>query len=208
MEDYYKIYLTDYALPGFCSGGEKYYGTLDEIKEFIITVAEKQSGDLDGLKTALELYLSGDTSAKHNVAYNNELLLTPVELKKKVEFNIGKLEWTHINIYGYPYYMKADEGTISEIVIQDGDTFVKCVKAELKNLMYKSDPPIDQWRKLDGCFWGFPELLQYNKDKDTIFSALYCVERESKEEDDPALTIGVVKELVFEEFCNNIFGDG
>ena len=208
MEQFYKIYLTDYALPGFCSGGVKYYGTMDELREFIMTVAEKQGKDLDGLKAALESFLAGEQDVQHNVAYDYKPFLTPVEIKSEVAFNIGKIEWTHINIYGYPYYMKADEGTISEVILKDGDTYVKCAKAELKNLMYKSDPPIDHWRKLDGGFWGFPELLLYNKDKDTTFSALYYVERESKEEDDPALTIGDVKELLFEEFCNNIFGDG
>ena len=124
--------------------------------------------------------MAGDVAVCHDVAFGEKQFLTAVNLIKQSEFIFEKYEWTHINIWGFPYYMKTDGGKVKELVLQDGEDFVKCAKAEFKNLMYHADPPLDKWDKMTGGFWGFPELIRYDKSRDATISSLFFIEKRSQ----------------------------
>ena len=208
MESFYKLELTDYALPDFCSGGEYYYGMLDDIKAFVSAMRKVSDSDVDGLEKALTAFLSGKRSVKHPVAYSQKQFLIPVELiDRKVHF-LENYEWTHTNIWGFPYYMRLSQGTAHEVVLKDGGNYVRCVKLDAQNLMYNADFPCDQWMSAGACFWGFPGLLRYEKHGDRTFSDMFFVESISQNVNECLTEIGQIEKLNFKNFCDSIFGDG
>ncbi len=207
-EQFYKLELTDYALPGFCSGGASYYGTLDGVKDFISAMRKQSDADLDGLEKALNAYLAGEQSVKHSVAYSQEQFLVPVELvESKVQF-LENYKWTHTNIWGFPYHMKIAKGTAHEVVLKDGENYVRCVKLDAQKLMHCGEPPCDHWMSIGAGFWGFPGLLRYEKRGDRTFTDLFFVESVSQNLKECLSEIGQIEKLNFKSFCDSIFGDG
>jgi len=207
-EQFYKLILTDYALPGLCSGGESYYGTLEGVKAFISAMRKQSDDDLDGLEKALNAFLAGEQSVKHSVAYSQEQFLIPVELvESKVQF-LENYKWTHTNIWGFPYYMKISKGIAQEVVLKDGENYVRCVKLDAQKLMYRADPPCDHWMSIEAGFWGFPGLLRYEKIGDRTFTDLFFVETISNDLKECLTEIGQTESLNFKNICDSIFGDG
>lgn len=208
LAQFYKLELTDYALPGFCSGGASYYGTFDGVKSFIFAMRKLSDTDLDGLETALTAYVAGDHSVKHSVGYGQEPFLIPVELvESKVQF-LENYKWTHTNIWGFPYYMKFAKGMVHEVVLKDGNNYIRCVKIDIQKLMHCGDPPCDHWMSIGAGFWGFPGLLRYEKPNDRTFSDLFFVESFSENLNDILSEIGKIECLNLKSFCDSIFGDG
>ena len=204
----YEIDLDDYSLPGFCSGTRKYYGTADEVKAFVLSLNNAEGSHLENLVKAIDFNCSNGYILRHTVEYDKGLFISPVTLIAQASFRIKAPEWMHLNIYGYPYYMKADSAIISEMIVKSRKIYVKCARAELKNLRYSIHPTKGKWKKLTDGFWGFPGIIQYDPKGDKTFSSLFFVEKESERKNDPELKIGDPKNIDLSGFCDNIFGDG
>lgn len=81
-KEFYKITLTDYAIPSFCSCGKDYYGTIEEVEDLINGNKKNNSieSDIEGLQAAFTEYKSGNIECEHTVAYSKAKFLTPVRL--------------------------------------------------------------------------------------------------------------------------------
>lgn len=203
-EPIYALALDDYATVSFCSFSKNYYGTVDEISEFISSLENNER-----IKVALEEYKSGNKNAEHIVAYKSTKLLTPVISHSSHIYVFEDEKWTHENIYGYPYEMHADRIEAQQIIINHNNNFLRCIKATFFNLSYQDLIRKDKLVPIKK-FWGFPNLYKtnfINKDKCIIESRFFVVEETyaSYKEASDSLDI---ERITFKSLMDDIFGDG
>ena len=94
-KEFYKITLTDCAIPSFCSGGKDYYGTIEEVEDPITAIKNNNSieSDIDGLQAAFTEYKSGNIECEHTIAYSKTNFLTPVKLIAENELIVDKYKF-------------------------------------------------------------------------------------------------------------------
>ena len=140
-KQFYRIRLTDYARPGFSSGWKDYYGTQEEIEELIIAIRNNKSigNDVDGLYAVLTEFKSENKNCEHPVEYGSSQFLTSVRLIGKSEHYEKSYKWKHVNIWHYPYYMRAKVAMFRQIIIKDGKDYIRAIKPECEFLEYALD---------------------------------------------------------------------
>ena len=176
---FYRLRLTDYACPGFSSGWKDYYGTQEEIEGMIIAIKNNKSidNDVDGLYAALTEFKLGNKTCEHSIVYGRSRFLTPVRLIGKSEHYEKNYMWKHVNIWHYPYYMRAKVATFRQIVIKDGKDYIRAIKPEFEFLEYALAETFRHSDKVGVMFWGFPEMIQYNDKTKIASSRLYILEK-------------------------------
>ena len=205
-QTYYCLYLDDYAKPGFCSAGKTYYGTMNDIEKFMnALMLNKRKESMKTVTDAFKEYCDGNTSVTHNVAYNESMLIEPIKLIKEEMFEIDNPEWEHINIWGFPYMMKASKATVTQLLLKKGKKYIRCIKPAFTEFYYTGHPECG-YLKLTDNFWGFPEVIEM---KNEVHSGrLYQIEKIYENKTDAMKDMGDVSKLDYTEFCNDIFGDG
>lgn len=209
MEQFFKILLTDYACPSFCSFSKAYFGSLAQIVEFIARVKEESPDyDVDGLQKAITAYQGGERNVKHPVAYAEEPFLTPVKVVRHREVILEQHEWTHFNTWGCSYFLRTPRIDGQELLIQDNSCFFRCAILGVQNLEFSVNLERPRWRKLDGGFWGFPGMLKYDEKEDKVMSSLFFVEKNFEKEQDAVDDFLNSEKIELQSFSENIFGDG
>ena len=209
-KQFYRIRLTDYARPGFSSGWKDYYGTQEEIEELIIAIRNNKSigNDVDGLYAVLTEFKSGSKNCEHPVEYGSSRFLTPVRLIGKSEHYEKSYKWKHVNIWHYPYYMRAKVAMFRQIIIKDGKDYIRAIKPEFEFLEYALDEAFRYSDKVGVMFWGFPEMIRYNDDTKTTSSRLYVFEKRYTDKLSACADLNMKDKIELQSFCDEIFGDG
>ena len=207
---FYRLRLTDYARPGFSSGWKDYYGTQEEIEGMIIAIKNNKSidNDVDGLYAALTEFKSGNETCEHSIEYGRSRFLTPVRLIGKSEHYEKNYKWKHVNIWHYPYYMRAKVATFRQIVIKDGKDYIRAIKPEFESLEYALAETFRHSDKVGVMFWGFPEMIRYNDDIKTTSSRLYILEKRYADKLSACADLNMKDKIELQSFCDEIFGDG
>ena len=211
-KQYYAISLWDYSLPAICSGSSYYYGTMNEITRFMEALSEKEKTGFENTIAAFEQYKQGVEDATHNVAYAQMRLITPVKLIEEGSQSFPACEWTYLNTYGAPYYLKCDGGKCVQLLVKRDKKYYKCIRFYLENLQYSSDYDRDSWRKLDGGFWGHPCMIDVDRFRDSKFvvhSNLFAEEKvfdTIKAAHLDNLNNNTVPDIA--AFAKDVFGDG
>lgn len=199
MNKIFHIELDDYAKPSFVSFGKSYFGTMADIEEFI----NKFDEDDDELVKAFEEYKNGNTDAEITVAYNKRKLLEEVKVYESKEMNTSGFEWVHINIWGFPYYLKCDGLKSLHYWIKSGTDLYRIIKANFTNLQYKNS--LDKWTDIN-AIWGFPHIIEFG-----TYNMLMVVEKKFetlRELKKDMKQFSSIDDMDFTSFCNDIFGDG
>ncbi len=209
-KQFYRIRLTDYARLGFSSGWKDYYGTQEEIEELIIAIRNNKSigNDVDGLYAVLTEFKSGNKTCEHSIVYGRSRFLTPVRLIGKSEHYEKSYKWKHVNIWHYPYYMRAKVAMFRQIIIKDGKDYIRAIKPEFEFLEYALDEAFRYSDKVGVMFWGFPEMIRYNDDTKTTSSRLYVFEKRYTDKLSACADLNMKDKIELQSFCNEIFGDG
>lgn len=207
-KEYYILHLEEPALPGFVSGEKIYVGTEAELRN-VATNMENKEQYLETAKSIHD-YFNGNQSAKHSIAYNIQNVLIPINVEAECKTSFNQYQWTHYNIWGFPYEMKCDNTLIHQIVFKYENRFYRCVRAWLKNLQYKSVSGSVNYLK--GGFWGNAVILDVATDSETedfIFNNLLYV-AEEKYDDISAATedLGIDTKIELKRICDEIFADG
>ena len=203
----FRIELDDYALPAFSSGSKYYFGTLEQIGEWIsaIKADEQMASEFETLIETYHTFYDGDLYVTHNVAHRNVPFLKPAKILHKEHVHVGRYDWMHINIRGFPYYLKCDGFETTHLWLKCGKKYYRYLFAEIKNLRLKN--AVGEWDAL-GMYWGFPKILV---EEDGITrNRLAEWEKSFKTLDDARddwETFPLLKETDFCEFFNDIFGD-
>ena len=63
IKDFYGVRLNNYFSPSFCLNHKMYFGTLNNIREFIRSMGRSEQSYI--LRKALKRYISGETDRLH-----------------------------------------------------------------------------------------------------------------------------------------------
>ena len=203
---FYKITLTDCAIPSFCSGGKDYYGTIEEVEDLITAIKNNNSieRDFEGLQAAFNEYID----CEHAVAYSKAKFLTPVKLIAENELIVDKYKWKHINIWHCLYYMHAGVSHFKQVVLQDGGNYIRVIKPEFDELRYAIEEQSESQDKIGGMFWGFPEMIKYDSRTKKTLSRLYLYEERYSDKATACRDLDNTEKIDLQSFCDDIFGDG
>ena len=207
---FYKITLTDCAIPSFCSDGKDYYGTIEEVEDLITAIKNNNSieSDIDGLQAAFTEYKSGNIECEHTIAYSKTNFLTPVKLIAENELIVDKYKWKHINIWHCPYYMHAGISHFKQVVLQDAGNYIRVIKPEFDELRYAIEAQSESQDTIGGMFWGFPEMIKYDSRTKKTLSRLYLYEERYSDKAAACRDLDNTEKIDLRSFCDDIFGDG
>ena len=135
---YYRLELDDYSAAAFTSFGKYYYGTLDEIRDFIDELCSNEDfGDrFVELISAFHAFEAGQHDVKHNVAYRDVPLLVPVRLLYKEKITLDNHAWEHLNTWRWPYNMRCEKVESEHLWFACGREYCRAAKAVFTNLQY------------------------------------------------------------------------
>ena len=205
----YRLMLDDYSAASFTSFGKAYYGTLEQITGFIdsLETDEELEGRYTELIAAFRRFCSGDQSVTHNVAYQKVPLLEPVKLIGSTTQRLDNYRWEHKNTWGWPYAMRCDAVETQHYWIAAEGYYARCVIALFENLAYHGVG--HEWNQVGTMLWGFPHIIESSGDLVTN-TLLVEEKRFSKRKDMLAdkEAFAENRDVNFEAFCNDIFGDG
>lgn len=199
-EKIYHIELDDCATPAFVTFGKDYYGTMSDLEEFI---SKFEPGEQQELVGAFKEYKQGNSDVEIPVGFWKSKMLEEVKVYGKKQFSCGEYEWEHINIWGFPYYMKCDALQSVHYWIKDGEKLCRIIKAKFTNLQYKN--AIGKYSEI-GMIWGFPHIIEFG-----TYNTLMVVEKQFETENElkeNMRSFNSVSDMDFTEFCNDIFADG
>lgn len=176
----------------------------------VIAIKNNKSidNDVDGLYAALTEFKSGNKTCEQSIEYGRSRFLTPVRLIGKSEHYEKSYKWKHVNIWHYPYYMRAKVATFRQIVIKDEKDYIRAIKPEFESLEYALDETFRHSDKVGVMFWGFPEMIRYNDATKTTSLRLYILEQRYADKLSACADLNMKNKIELQSFCDEIFGDG
>ena len=207
-EPYYAFYMDDPASPSFCSCSKIYIGT----KVDMLRVAEnlRTCGIYyEDTVAGIHAYFDGKTDVTHNIAYQDIPVLEPVEVLETSEMQIGAKEWVHLNAWDCPYKMRFTAAHISQVLLQKDGSFLRCIRASISNLQYWAFN--NEWRLAGEFVFGNGAILDTCNKPDgstTVRTILYVTEDQADSLEEQRRKMNDPDALVFDEICDEIFGDG
>ena len=203
----YKLSLDDYSAASFTSFDKDYFGTINMIQDFILSIQndEKISEDYKSLINTFDEYKQ-NKNITHSIAYKEVPFLIPVDTIATMTSSFENHKWEHINTWGYPYNMKADEIHSIHMWLSYNETFVRCIKATFHNLTYEHlngtySPP--------GMLWGFPHQIE-TKNNET-YNQLFVIEKTFNNKNDAIKDFHDFRtnqDIILTQIINDIFGNG
>ena len=209
MNDFYGVRLNNYFSPSFCLNHKMYFGTLNNIREFIRSMGRSEQSYL--VRKALKRYTSGETDVTHRGAYIEQNLIEDVELIAEGKVKLGAAAWEFLNVWYSPQYMESDSAVVKIALIKYENQYLRVIKASVRGLRTSPElnRPKEQWIELPYGFWGHPGILSSSQEENTyiVYSNLYMKEKEyvTKEE---ALEKFHTDEICLNCFCEDVFGNG
>lgn len=203
---HYVFYLDDPATPSFCSFDKLYVGTQGTIAKGIERM--RAENHYPHTVEAYDQFLAGDKEVTHYVAYAPCRLLTPVRVLHATTLELGPHSWEHLNTWECIYKMRFKHATVRQILIRHKNKYHRCIRAEITDLCY--DATID-WQPLTSGFWGHDYLLEVQQlpDGHFVFSnTLYVEEDQFATKEEAIALMSDPSKVVFDNICDEIFGDG
>lgn len=206
-KQHYVIYLDNYALPGICSGVKDYFGTIEEMKEFILAL--KKDGHFSKTVEAFDKYLAGDTKAMHYACYTQQLLMNRAKCLATRNQYVESKKWEFLNTFGFPYTMSFESVGVRIALLSYQGKFCRAIRVRFKNLAYMNETIDTAMEILDGeMLWGHPGIYQVEEKDGAIYmtSRLYFPEKYYKTKEEALSDFN--SDICFDVCCQDVFGDG
>ena len=206
---YYRLELDDYSAAAFTSFGKYYYGTLDEIRDFIAQLSNDDDfhDRFSELISAFQAFEFGQHEVTHQVAYRETPLLVPAHLLHKEKITLDNYAWEHLNTWRWPYPMRCEKVESEHFWFACDREYFRATKAVFTNLQYAG--AIGQWKDVGNMLWGFPCILAGGPAgfRNQLGEPEMRFQNKTEAQKDwEAFTIAPNPD--YTEFCNDIFGDG
>ena len=205
---YYRLELDDYSAAAFTSLGKYYYGTLDEIRDFIAQLSNDDFHDrFSELISAFQAFEFGQHEVTHQVAYRETPLLVPAQLLHKEKITLDNYAWEHLNTWRWPYSMRCEKVESEHFWFACDREYFRATKAVFTNLQYAG--AIGQWKDVGNMLWGFPCILAGGPAgfRNLLGEPERRFQSRAEAQKDWAAFI-IKPDPDYKEFCNDIFGDG
>lgn len=203
----YMIVLDECASPAFWTAYKDYLGTPGEI----LALFE----GCDGLwpKIAKDYFEDDEAKYEHiGFLLGGEPALAPVELILRRRIVIEKLRFDHRNVWFCIYKIRAARAVVDLFYIRtDKGKFMRCVKAVLEQPEYLDDffCHHEKWYDMTTSEpWGYPGMLQLDKQKKTICNSLGYIDKTFRSERQMYCDIKHPDKVDFQGFFDDYFGDG
>lgn len=187
-EKIWELSLNDPATVSFCTFSKGYYGTKEEINEYL-QVLEEDPGTRE---VYWELRKVRSAMAGYRLIDRQELILE-------------NKEWSHMNIWDCEYRLKASRIEISQLLLEGQGEFLRCIRPVFYDLMSYNNY-WKEWRAVPERFWGSPKILYKQDEK--IGTRLYIRINRYNSLDEALPSLFDADTLDFKKVCDEIFGDG
>ena len=211
QKQYYQLVLREYASPAFCSFAKFYHGTISDIRKLMDALAAiNDDGCYNNLLHAFQEWEHGNTAVTHDVAFLEFQLLTPEEMVACKEYTLEKVGWRHINVWEYAYDMKAEAILVREIVLKQGDKYIRCIRPVFENLMVSvpDHPVLSKWDPVGSMFCGFPCMITVDDEEKCTTPRLYMEQGTYENLEDAIADLEDPEKIDFSVVCDDIFGNG
>lgn len=203
-DKYYAFFLDDYATVSFVSGGKVYFGTMDD---FARLLKDKRN---EKFIEPYEKFKKGNRTVECAVAYGKHRFAYPVHLLDTTTETVGAERYEHTNIYGFPYYILYDKKVETRYLIKYKNMYHVAYRLQLENMRCEDTmSKLGEWKIRS--FWGFPSMIQNisNNPKKSIHENVLLELTEAYPTEEEARAVfSIQRSLNYEEFYNDIFGDG
>lgn len=203
---YYSVLLSDYALPGFCSGTKEYCATED----VILRVLEGSGTEREDLIQAAKSYFAGTGDGKGVVLYSEEQFLAQLLYLGEESLSISNFTHTHHNIWGFEYWMRAKRMDCRFVYVMDRDgKYRRAFQLAFTNLEYTPhEPPNECWTELsEENAWGHPGVL-IDSEPSVLQNQLLIFDRVFDKKEDVQKDMDSPAEIDYRRFFDEIFADG
>lgn len=202
---YFQMELDDMAAPSFVSFGKYYFGTMEEIADFVCALEDKQLSP--DLVAAFRAYKNGEYNIRHPVANRYVPLLKPARLLHEETRTLENFFWVHINVWDAPYALECNNVETRNVWLECGGIHFRALYARFTGLKVSGATAL--WRPVGHSLCGYPEMLHY--EQPVLYNRLAEFERTFESSDDMEEDWRLFCERPhpdFTEFCNDIFGNG
>ncbi len=176
-EQYFSIKLDCLIMPEERLVVKRFYGTLAQIADLMNHFEEDEWSSLYYASTicAWRDYQCGILGAVHTVGNAQERLLTPLSEVCRSAYLVDNPRWTYRNKFGCTMCAKADLSDADQLLLQDGDHYLRCVRFWFEGLSHVHSEK--GWIPCDGKPKGIPYMIVCYEEG-AVTSALYVLEEE------------------------------
>ena len=161
-EKMYELVLEDYSFPRYASAVKPYYGTMDDIINLMVRLADNDWTRTRYQETidAAEYYVLDD-EITHTVAGQVLPVLTPVQEVYRFETQLHNLRWNYTAFGGAVYPCWATEIDVCQSLICTERGYERCIRASISglNICYHSTG----WTTPGGVIKGFPGIVTWDE---------------------------------------------
>ena len=202
-EQHFAIQLEDYSLPAILPFPKTYYGTLSQIGALMDCLAADPDTAIRFASTirAFNDYKAGHLGAVHEVCGRTFRLLTPVNLIRETVILDQNVQWDFEN-GAYNHRVRAGFVDLHQVLLQDGDMYLRCVRPCYENLMYED--PYEGWTSMPACNYGFPYM--YEAEPGWHYARLYTLEQVEVSAAPCLIRMHDTCYVSHHEACNDLFG--
>lgn len=166
-KQYYEINLEDYSFPRYASAVKSYYGTMDDVINLMVRLADNDWTRIRYQETidAAEYY-DLDPEITHTVAGQVLPILTPVEEIARFETKLTNRSWYYTAYNGVVYPCWAENLDVCQTLIRAGDGYRRCLRASVSglNVCHHSIG----WANPTDVIKGFPGMVSWDGEHHTM----------------------------------------
>ena len=203
-DKYFAFFLDDYATVSFVSGGKCYFGTMDD---FARLLKDERN---DKFVAPYKAFQEGNRTVECDVAFGKYRFAYPIKVLDMRTETYGAERYEHTNIYGFPYFVLYDKKVETRYLIKYKNMYHVAYRLQLENMRCEDNlSKLGEWKLRS--FWGFPSMIQNistDSQKTIHENVLLELTKAYATEEEARLVFSTQRLLNYEEFYNDIFGDG
>ena len=161
-EKMYKITLEDYSFPRYTSAVKSYYGTMDDIINLMVHLADNDCTRTRYQETidAAEYY-DLDNEIMHTVAGQAFPILTPVQEVCRFETQLINQCWDYTTFSGAVYPCWAAQVDVCQTLIRTESGYERCLRASISGLSICHHGT--GWTTPGNVIKGFPGVVTWDE---------------------------------------------
>lgn len=178
QEQYYLFHLAEMVMPEERIVVKEFCGTLEQISDLFSEIDKDEWCQYFYSSTlmAWDKFSAGDLGAVHCVEDGKlERLLTPVSELARACFLVDDVQWQYQDKFGCGLRARAECAGINQVLLQDGDRYIRCCKYWLQGLQRVHGEK--GWIPYDNAPQGLEHLFVH-RHANSVFSRLYLPEWE------------------------------
>ena len=169
-KQFYRTYLEDYSFPRHASVVKPYYGTEEDLENFINHLAS-DGWTSKRYKEYIEAAYTYDTDddpyvTVASIAGQIYPVMTPVREIGRFETTLSSQKWIYTNYHGKVFPCRAASVDVCQVLLQTDHGYERCLKVKLTgfSVCYHTIG----WVELTGDTKGFPGVVTYDGNNHTM----------------------------------------